>query len=225
MKKCENCEILHDGKYGSGRFCSSKCARGFSTKAKRKSINEKISKKLKGDSRCAWNKGKGKKPMEYVCNECGKKIYSTRERKYCSRECTSKNVNWSSVQKKAYADGAQRVGGGGRTKWYDYKDIKVQGTYELRTCAILDEWKARKFILDWEYTNDRYQYLWEDGTEHTYLLDFKVFITETEFYYIETKGYIRENDERKWEAVKKLGHELKVWFNEDIKREEEKLDL
>lgn len=29
---CENCKINHDGSYGSGRFCSSKCARGFSTK-------------------------------------------------------------------------------------------------------------------------------------------------------------------------------------------------
>ena len=30
--KCENCGIEHDGKYGSGRFCSVKCARGFSSK-------------------------------------------------------------------------------------------------------------------------------------------------------------------------------------------------
>lgn len=46
--KCENCNNEHDGSYGSGRFCSSKCARGFSTKAKRKEISEKVSKKLKG---------------------------------------------------------------------------------------------------------------------------------------------------------------------------------
>jgi len=48
MKKCENCRNEHDGSYGSGRFCSSKCARGFSTKLKRNEINEKVSKKLKG---------------------------------------------------------------------------------------------------------------------------------------------------------------------------------
>lgn len=34
------------GTYGSGRFCSIKCARSFSTKNKRKEINEKVSKKL-----------------------------------------------------------------------------------------------------------------------------------------------------------------------------------
>ena len=39
---CENCEIDYDVVYGSGRFCCSKCARGFSTKAKRKEINEKV---------------------------------------------------------------------------------------------------------------------------------------------------------------------------------------
>lgn len=46
--KCENCGIEHDGEYGSGRFCSSKCARSFSTKAKRKEINKKVSEKLSG---------------------------------------------------------------------------------------------------------------------------------------------------------------------------------
>lgn len=29
---CENCGKYHDGKYGSGRFCSKECAKGFSTK-------------------------------------------------------------------------------------------------------------------------------------------------------------------------------------------------
>lgn len=45
--KCENCKRSHDGKYGSGRFCTKECARGFSTKAKRKEINEKVGAKIK----------------------------------------------------------------------------------------------------------------------------------------------------------------------------------
>lgn len=44
---CENCHSSNDGKYGSGRFCSSKCARGFSTKLKRSEINEKVSSSLR----------------------------------------------------------------------------------------------------------------------------------------------------------------------------------
>jgi hypothetical protein len=43
---CENCKEEHDGRYGSGRFCGIKCARGFSTKNKRKEINSKVSAKL-----------------------------------------------------------------------------------------------------------------------------------------------------------------------------------
>ena len=47
MKSCEHCHEPHDGLYGSGRFCSSKCARGFSTAADRATINERVSQKLK----------------------------------------------------------------------------------------------------------------------------------------------------------------------------------
>jgi 5-methylcytosine-specific restriction endonuclease McrA len=49
MKTCENCGAHHDCCYASGRFCSSTCARGFSTKAKRKEINAKVSEKLRLD--------------------------------------------------------------------------------------------------------------------------------------------------------------------------------
>lgn len=44
--QCENCDLTHDGSYGSGRFCSNKCARCFSTKARRLEINTQVSKKL-----------------------------------------------------------------------------------------------------------------------------------------------------------------------------------
>jgi hypothetical protein len=33
---CEYCDQEHDGSYASGRFCSVKCARGFSSKEKKK---------------------------------------------------------------------------------------------------------------------------------------------------------------------------------------------
>lgn len=39
--KCEYCGRFHNGSYGSGRFCCQECARGFSTKAKRKEISKK----------------------------------------------------------------------------------------------------------------------------------------------------------------------------------------
>ena len=45
---CENCNGEHEGSYGSGRFCSKVCARGFSTKHKREIINQKVSATLTG---------------------------------------------------------------------------------------------------------------------------------------------------------------------------------
>lgn len=50
--KCEKCKKEHRGKYASGRFCSVKCARSFSTYNNRKQINEKRSKSNKK----YWNK-------------------------------------------------------------------------------------------------------------------------------------------------------------------------
>jgi len=46
MPKCEICNSIHDGSYGSGRFCSSHCSHKFSGK-KNEEINKKISNSLK----------------------------------------------------------------------------------------------------------------------------------------------------------------------------------
>ena len=45
---CERCSSEHEGTYGSGRFCSGRCARGWATQDKRKDINLKVSKKMRG---------------------------------------------------------------------------------------------------------------------------------------------------------------------------------
>ena len=45
---CEFCNSEHDGSYGSGRFCSEKCARGYATLNKREDINRRVSITLKG---------------------------------------------------------------------------------------------------------------------------------------------------------------------------------
>ena len=39
--KCEYCNKEHNGSFATGRFCNRSCSNGFSTKAKRKEINEK----------------------------------------------------------------------------------------------------------------------------------------------------------------------------------------
>ena len=77
---CENCGSNHDGSYGSGRFCCSKCARGFSTKANREEINRKVSKSLGG---------KNYIPREKFCLYCGNKL-KIGAKKFCSVSCQHK---------------------------------------------------------------------------------------------------------------------------------------
>lgn len=85
---CENCGSSHDGNYGSGRFCSSKCARGFSTKEKRSLINEKVKRKLK------------KKYFQKICENCGndfKMDSAHKDQKTCSVSCASK-LRWKNKE-------------------------------------------------------------------------------------------------------------------------------
>ncbi len=88
MKECENCGDSHDGKYGSGRFCSTKCSRGFSTKAKRTEINAMVSKTLTGS---------GNENVTIICkyDKCKKSItvdWRNRNQKYCSKSCSHNDI-------------------------------------------------------------------------------------------------------------------------------------
>ena len=82
---CENCNQEHDGSYGSGRFCSQRCAKAFSTKYNRKIANEKIKETFK--------KKQELRIQEYyknpkICIICNNVIpYNKRKRICCSEEC------------------------------------------------------------------------------------------------------------------------------------------
>jgi 5-methylcytosine-specific restriction endonuclease McrA len=86
--KCENCSSLNIKKYGSGRFCSSKCARAFSTKNKRIEINEKVSDKLKGIN--SRTNEKAESPINKKCEHCANEFvvsFNKRHQKFCSNDC------------------------------------------------------------------------------------------------------------------------------------------
>jgi len=122
MKVCENCGKEHNGSYASGRFCSSKCARGFSTKAKRKEINHTISKKLKGRSNETPHLTKNKEIK--ICLEC-KKEYTTRIKTqlYCSQECARKNNGCTEHARKSISGKVQeRLQNGTFSGWKSRKD-------------------------------------------------------------------------------------------------------
>ena len=89
--KCENCEIEYEIKFGSGRFCSLKCARGFSTKEKRKEINEKVSIKL---SSPLFPKGrKNYERFLKICEVCKIEYETKNFRKNVVLKNVSKNYN------------------------------------------------------------------------------------------------------------------------------------
>lgn len=73
--KCEYCEKEHDGSYGSGRFCSPKCARTFSTSKNKEEINRKRSDSIKKKYDYVNYKGKS-----ITVNEYNKIIKSYEER-------------------------------------------------------------------------------------------------------------------------------------------------
>jgi hypothetical protein len=94
---CLNCEKLHLGEYGSGKFCSMKCARSFSTKNKRKEINKKVSIRMTGKKLSDEHKKNielstnfnRKQKVSKHCVACNKQLICnpSDKRKYCSRKC------------------------------------------------------------------------------------------------------------------------------------------
>lgn len=86
--KCENCSIIHDGKFGSGRFCSVRCSRSFATKFKRQEINKIISEKFKG---ILFGSG-------VISKETQKKMLETRKRNFIKK--TYENISYENLSYK-----------------------------------------------------------------------------------------------------------------------------
>lgn len=152
MTTCENCSSLTSGEYGSGRFCSAKCARGFSTKNKRNEINEKVSRTLKGS---------GNRDVTKKCNNCNSNfVVSWRKRKqlYCSVSC-AKKVDWTKEEFKQnmsemsknnalmrHANGDTSLG------WQSRKKMKMSYP-EILSAEVLNELGIN---YEREYKVDRY---------------------------------------------------------------------
>lgn len=221
VKQCVFCKKDFDTSSGkdSKRCCSKTCMGKYVASFAQKKNISYASKK-------AWqNIDRKKRDIQIrkakTCNVCYSIFYG--KNRYCSLTClknSSRGEQISMKRKEMFKSGRLRVTGG-TTKWIIYKNIKVQGSYEYRACLILDKLLELKLIHKWEYTNDRIQYIGKDNKQHSYLLDFKVWTDSDNFYYLETKGYKTPTDELKWNATKKLGHTLLVWYENDLKTKEQ----
>jgi hypothetical protein len=228
---CKECGEIFIPDNSSRKFCSRNCSglssnrnrsiefrlkQSVSIKTSEKAINSHVNRSE--NFRAAYEENP---KFCIICNL--PKPWSKRFTKTCgSSACIKKSIGSpeqrakiSTARKKRFANGSLKVTGG-NTKWLTYKNFKVQGSFEYRTCIILDQTVENGKIAKWEYTNDRVPYINSKGKSATYLLDFKVWDNDGRIYYIETKGYIREDDELKWSAARSLGLILEVWFENDI---------
>lgn len=164
--KCENCDNDHNGEYGSGRFCSSKCARGFSTKAKRSLINEKVSKYLTKD------------PYKRNCKYCKKEFITKKKiKKYCSNSCSSKHMwsneykakmssVWSDLAKKRHERGDTNFGWQNRDKFEMSYPEKIAHRELLKyDIEFVNEYHFHPYFID--FALPEYKIAIEiDGQQH-----------------------------------------------------------
>ena len=174
--KCEKCQGEHEGKYGSGRFCSSFCSRGFSTKEKRSLINDKLKitnpKKIKDFKDCSF---------------CGNKFEKLRGKKYCSKLCSDKSQKGRPKIGNYSNNGGMREGGG-RSKQLSYvnwlNDSMKLNKEEIEVAKILDILK-----LNWNRNNKGFRYLTKDNKLRKFYPDF--YIKDLDLY-LEYKGWLTD---------------------------------
>lgn len=136
---CENCGCNHDGMYGSGRFCSCKCARCFSSKAKREEINKKVSTTLKL---------KHKKKIK-TCKICFKILSRQNQSGYCSN-CVRQLPEYKEKLRHAQL---QKVANGTHKGWNarnikSYAEIFFETVLKNNHIYFEREKKVGKYFLD-----------------------------------------------------------------------------
>lgn len=190
MNQCENCQQEHLGSYGSGRFCSSKCARGFSTKIKRKEINLKVSQKVSGiDS----HTGQPALIHRKECPICKQEfIAKKKSKKYCDKKCQSKYERSDEYKDKMSKMMINRIIENKHPQFG--KSIKCIFTFrnsEIRCDSKLEYSALQYFIENYkvkqiERCTFYIQYIDHKGNSRNFIPDF-IISCEDEIYVVECK--------------------------------------
>ena len=190
MKTCENCDDEHNGEYGSGRFCSNKCARGFSTKSKRSLINEIVSNKLKHSLH------------DKTCPNCLKDFKTkVKRKKFCCNKCTAiYNGNNINTRRKLSLKAKERVANGTHIGW---QSRKIRSYAELFFERVLIN---NNIKFNYEYKINKRELGLKDSSNYFldfYLQDFNIDL--------EIDGKQHEYPERKIkDEIEKLLTKLKI---------------
>lgn len=205
MKECENCKNEHTGDYGSGRFCSNKCARGFSTKEKRLEINEKVKLKLIKD------------PHVKYCKVC-KIEFKTKliNAKYCSKKCIAlfyktdkeylNKLSLNSLKRCSTLEEKERMKKIGRLGGFGKKGYTNNGTYYQSNL----EKNCFEFLESINIEYDAHKNIPNDSREtDIFLKDKNIWIELDGINREKKKKYLKKNYD-KW--IKKIQryHELEL---------------
>lgn len=206
---CENCSIEHDGIYGSGRFCSSKCARGFSTKSKRTEINKRVSQKLLGRPRDDLKGRHMSDVQKYKLSKAltGRKISESTRDKMRNRKATDATRKKLSQSLKGKTGGWRPYSGAGKRGYVH--GIHYQSSWEYAYIQFC----VNNGILIENYKN-YFMYTY-DGKQHKYYPDF--YLPETDEI-VEIKGYWKPNTDAKIESVKSAGRKITVIGKNEIQK-------
>lgn len=134
---CEYCNIEHNGFYGSGRFCSKVCSRGYSTRAKREQINIAVSKKLTGKP-ASHNNGfkKGYDPRRKLEFRDGSYKHSEQCKKKISQ--TLKNTAINKIINTEFNN---------LTTGRKYRRVKLEQNYCCLHCGI-NSWLGKRIVIE-----------------------------------------------------------------------------
>lgn len=202
---CENCKRKHDGLYGSGRFCSIKCAKGFSTKEKRIEINKSVSIKIKEKIKLGVKVGCVRKNLSYniprKCVICGSEYSSRNAKKTCSEVCCIKLRVLTYQNNKTKIVGGYRKGSGrGKSGWYS--GYWCDSSYELAFVIYNIEHN-----ITFKRNEDGFEY-YLNGKKHLYYPDF---IIDNKYY--EIKGYEKNENMVKYSSVP---YQLIILYENDL---------
>lgn len=217
---CECCqkEFSFQRKEGSSfvkKFCGTFCARSFSTKTKRKEINEKIRETLKNKD--SWRNKPRLPILEKECSQCKESFNTKKEnRKFCCKKCShlfsKTNANSKEKIRTARLKEIEKgnVGYGLKTEYNGIRcDSALEYTFLKWYLQQYPEVKIERFKGFLEGEGIKYQ--------PDFIIDNKI-IVEVKY----TAPYIGEKLSKKWktylstqEAKKKLLSKYEhLWITE-----------
>lgn len=134
-------------------------------------------------------------PIPKMSDETKQKISNVWKGRKHTKEAKEKISKTMQQVVKDKPDSYNGVNINGKVKKYKYKNVSLDGTWELTFAQYLD-----KNNIKWERPNKGIEYIWENTT-HIYYPDF--FLVDYNIF-VEIKGFQTSRDIAKWKMINNL---------------------